>query len=357
MDTGLPVPDATPPLEKLQEDLVLDLVQEVKFQPDLHQLPINPTSPFHDEDDEITIVARDRSAHELRWLKVVYDLPSDVFFIAVNLMDRFLTKIKAKQKYMACIRVSAFYTAAVQQMQADEPRHLISISQCNCTAHDLTRMSGVIQNKLEWAPGTEPITTLTFLRLFNNMFHAVAKEMHLGDVYTSIVKESELIRRLEMVACNGNCASLRPSEVALVLFCIYLDTAVNRLNTNADTTMSVDGPSLHNATIITPSYQMLKDELLQFAVELREKCNISEESFCSTHAAVGAILSKYNAQEQTPHRQKLTWRLSGRTADALRPTDKFRSVLPAIAEHVPNPSPSRIRKNRKYARRHGNKRR
>lgn len=40
MDTGLPVPDAIPPLEKLQEDLVLDLVQEVKFQPDLHQLPI-----------------------------------------------------------------------------------------------------------------------------------------------------------------------------------------------------------------------------------------------------------------------------------------------------------------------------
>lgn len=39
MDTGLPVPDAIPPLEKLQEDLVLDLVQEVKFQPDLHQLP------------------------------------------------------------------------------------------------------------------------------------------------------------------------------------------------------------------------------------------------------------------------------------------------------------------------------
>jgi len=40
MDTGLPVPDAIPSLEKLQEDLVLDLVQEVKFQPDLHQLPI-----------------------------------------------------------------------------------------------------------------------------------------------------------------------------------------------------------------------------------------------------------------------------------------------------------------------------
>lgn len=40
MDTGLPVPDAIPSLEKLEEDLVLDLVQEIKFQPNLHQLPI-----------------------------------------------------------------------------------------------------------------------------------------------------------------------------------------------------------------------------------------------------------------------------------------------------------------------------
>ncbi|KAG5329959.1 CCNG2 protein, partial [Acromyrmex charruanus] len=351
MDTGLPVPDAIPPLEKLQEDLVLDLVQEVKFQPDLRQLPITT------QDDEITIGARDRSAHVLRCLKVMYDLSSDVFFIAINLIDRFLTKMKARQKHMACISVSAFYIAAIQRMQSIDAEHLISISQCRCTADDLRRMSEVIRNKLEWAPGTEPTTALTFLQLFNKMFHAVAKQMHLGDVYINIVKESELILRLEMVACDGSCASLRLSEVALVLLCTYLDAAVNRLNANTDATVSADDPSSHNTSVITSSYQMLKDELMQFAVELREKCNISEESFRSTHGTVGAVLSKYNAQEQTPHRQKLIWKLSSRTACVLRPTDKFRSVLPAIAEHAPIPSPSRIRKTRKYARRHGNKRR
>ncbi|XP_024881900.1 cyclin G isoform X1 [Temnothorax curvispinosus] len=363
MDTVLPVPDAIPPLEKLQEDLVSNLVQEVKFQPDLHQLPITT------KDDEITIGARDRSAHVLRCLKVVYDLSSDVFFIAINLMDRFLTKMKARQKHMACISVSAFYIAAIQCAQEIDADHLVSISQCRCTADDLRRMSGVIRDKLQWVPGTQPTTTLTFLRLFNNMFHAVAKQMHLGDVYTSIIKtalsrapfvllqESELILRLEMVACDGNCASLRQSEVALVLLCTYLDAAVNRLNANADATVSADGPSSHNASTIAPSYQLLKDELMQFAMGLQEKCNISEESFCSTHEAVGAILSKYNAQEQTPYRQELIWKVSSRTAGILRPTHNFRSVLPAIAEHAPTPSPSRIRKTRKYARRHGNKRR
>jgi len=142
------------------------------------------------QDDEITIGARDRSAHVLRCLKVMYDLSSDVFFIAINLIDRFLTKMKARQKHMACISVSAFYIAAIQRMQSIDAEHLISISQCRCTADDLRRMSEVIRNKLEWAPGTEPTTALTFLQLFNKMFHAVAKQMHLGDVYVNIVKVS-----------------------------------------------------------------------------------------------------------------------------------------------------------------------
>ena len=348
MDTsGSPVPDAIHPLlERLQEALVL----EVKYQPNL-QLPTVS------QNDEITIGARDGSAHVLRCLKVWYDLPSDVFFIAINLMDRFLTKMKARPKHMACISVSAFHIAAVQLAQSLDADHLVSISQCKCTGGDLKRMSEVIRNKLEWAPGTRPLTSLTFLRLYNAMFHAVASQLGVGDIYSSIVTESELLLRLEMVACDGNCASLRPSEVALVLLCNYLDGAVNRLDTSADSSVSTTaGPSCAtmNSSVI-PRNQMLR--LLEFAVELQKICKISDTSFFSAHEAVGAILSKYNAQEQTPHRQRLIWRLSSRTARLLRPTDKFTSVLPVIAEHAPVPSPSKIRKSRKFSRRHGNKRR
>ncbi|XP_043477928.1 cyclin G [Leptopilina heterotoma] len=344
--SGLPVPDAIQPLlEQLQEALVL----EVKYQPNL-QLPIST------QNDEITMGARDGSAHVLRCLKVWYDLPSDVFFIAINLIDRFLTKMKARPKHMACISVSSFHIAAVQMAQSLDADHLVSISQCKCTGGDLKRMSDVIRNKLEWAPGTQPITALSFLRLFNVMFHTVASQLGLGELYASVVSESELLLRLEMIVCNGNCANLRPSEIALVLLCTYLDAAVNRLDSNADATMlcSIAGPS--SVTIPpTPAHEMLR--LVDFAADLQKICKISDDSFFSTHDAVGAILSKYNAQEQTPHRQRLIWKLSSRTARLLRPTDKFTSVLPVIAEHAPVPSPSRIRKNRKFSRRHGNKRR
>ncbi|KZC08726.1 PREDICTED: cyclin-G2 isoform X2 [Dufourea novaeangliae] len=348
MDTsGLPLPDAVYPLlEQLQEALVL----EVKYQPNL-QLP------SISQNDEITIGARDGSAHVLRCLKVWYDLPSDVFFIAINLMDRFLTKMKARPKHMDCISVSAFHIAAVQLSQSLDAEHLVSISQCKCTGGDLKRMSEVIRNKLEWVPGTQPTTSLTFLRLLNAMFHALASQLGVGDIYNNIVTESELLLRLEMVACDGNCASLRPSEVALVLLFTYLDSAVNRLDTNPDTTVSTTAiPSSSTiCTSVTPKHQMLK--LLEFALELQKIFKISDTSFFSTHEAVGAVLSKYNAQEQTPHKQRLIWRLSSRTARLLRPTDKFTSVLPVIAEHAPVPSPSKIRKNRKFGRLHGNKRR
>lgn len=135
--------------------------------------------------------ARDGSAHVLRCLKVWYDYPSEVFFIAINLMDRFLTKMKARPKYMECISVSSFHIAAVQFAEKSlDADHLVSISQCKCTGSDLKRMSEVIRNKLGWAPGTQPITPLTYLRLFNDMFQAVADQLGLGDLYASVVTVS-----------------------------------------------------------------------------------------------------------------------------------------------------------------------
>ncbi|XP_011333783.1 cyclin G [Ooceraea biroi] len=354
MDTsGSPVPDAIP-LEKLQEDLIINLIQEVKFQPNLHELSTAT------QEDEITMNVRDKSASVLRCLKVLYDSRSDVFFMAINLMDCFLTKVKARQRHMACISVCAFYMASRTLETPMDIEHLISISQCRCTADDLKRMRDKIEGKLEWASGTQPITALTFLRLFNDMFHAVAAQLRLGDLYASLVVESKLEHSLEMVACNGDCSSFKPSEIALVLLCIFLDDAFRQLDASGDVNVLTDGSAIAHRIATTPAYQILKNGLARFIVELRRECNISEKSFHCTREAVDVVLNKYNAEEQTPHRQNLIWRLSSRTASILRPTDGFISVLPAIAEHAPLPPSNRIRKSHKKnrsTRRQRNKRR
>lgn len=96
-------------------------------------------------------------------------------------------------------------------------------------------------------------------------------------------QESELLLRLEMVACDGNCASLKPSEVALVLLCTYLDAAVNRLNSNADNSMlSMPGPSSMDNPPNAAS-EMLR--LVEFAAELQKICKVGRFSrlfICST---------------------------------------------------------------------------
>ena len=78
-----------------------------------------------------------------------------------------------------------------------------------------------------------------------------------------------------MVACDGNCASLRASEVALVLLCTYLDSAVNRLDSNADaimTTPPIAGVLTGTLVTPTPAHQMLR--LVELAAELQKICKV-----------------------------------------------------------------------------------
>lgn len=78
----------------------------------------------------MTIGARDGAAHVLRCLKVWYDLPSDVLFSAINLVDRFLTKMKVRPKHIACISVGSFHLAIKQLgLPLIDTEDLVAISQ------------------------------------------------------------------------------------------------------------------------------------------------------------------------------------------------------------------------------------
>lgn len=78
----------------------------------------------------MTVGARDGAAHVLRCLKVWYDLPSDVLFVATNLVDRFLTKMRVRPKHMACISVGSFLLAVRQlKMNINDTDDLVAISQ------------------------------------------------------------------------------------------------------------------------------------------------------------------------------------------------------------------------------------
>ncbi|XP_075227927.1 cyclin G [Lycorma delicatula] len=302
MDLDLGPPDA----------LLGALVLEYKYQPKL-QLP------QLSQGGEVTVGIRDGSAHVLRCLKVWYDMPSEVLFVALNLMDRFLTKMKVKPKHMACISVASFQLASRVVCNC-EPLDVAVISQCKCTMGDLVRMQGIIANKLG-QDNNIPITSLTFLRLFHSLFSA----LDIGHVYARCVGgEDDIWQRLEIIACDAVCANFRPCEVALVLLCCQMDSTVPQLQ-----------PPPSAADVM---------RLITFASHLQHLCKIPESSFNACHEAVLAVVARYNGEYQMPHRQRLVWRVSQRTLRYLRPTDKLVKTLPTIAEHGQLHIPARARR-------------
>lgn len=217
---------------------------------------------------------------------------------------------------MACISVAAFQLAARQVSAAFKPdefveipdaRDLASISQCKCTLGDLSRMEGIISLKLGAEPNTLPITSLSFVRLFDSIFAAASEEAGILDIYSQAISRCPIWVQLEIIACDVTCSNYRPVEIALVLLCATLHLSTNEF------------PEL--------------SRLVGLSSELRKMCQISDESFCICHEAVVQILGRYNAHTQMPYRQRLVWRLSQRTMRLLRPTDKLVSTLPTIDEH------------------------
>lgn len=173
-------------------------------------------------------------------------------------------------------------------------------------------MANIIANKLGVQMNQAPVTALTCLRLFYYIFKNAAHEMGIGAFYDATMSLHDLEMRLEILACDANCASIRASELALVLVCTQIDANV------AKTFEGRQG-----------EYQCLVD----YAIEIQNLCRISEGEMFESFGTCVDILSKYNGQHKMPYRQRLVWKLSSRTMRVLRPTDKLTSHLPTIVEH------------------------
>lgn len=294
--------------EQMMAQLSELLALEPKYQPNLYL-------PQQSCNGEITIGTRDGAAHVLRCLKVWYELPNDVLFAAINLVDRFLTKMKVRPKHMACISVSSF-RLAVQQLNLPliDTEDLVAISQCRCTSRDLVRMADIVANKLGVQMNTAPVTALSFIRLFYYIFENAANALGLSEIFSSAVSLADLEMRLEILSCDASCASIRPSELALVMIFTQMDAHVSANKEHG----------LYNQQI---------HDLVDYAIQLQKFCRIPDSSFFYSHSIVAKILSQYNGQHKMPYKQRLVWKLSSRTMKVLRPTDKLTSYLPTIAEH------------------------
>ncbi|KAK3860946.1 hypothetical protein Pcinc_033038 [Petrolisthes cinctipes] len=284
------------------------LVLEPKYQPSLALPQI-----AKQDGGEISMRMRNGSAHVLRCLKVWYDLPADTFFNAVNIMDRFLTRMKAQPKHLSCIAVSAFhlscqFTPGYSHVRdtpqvVPDTRDLTSISQCKCSSGDVSRMERIIMDKLATDLRCQPpITPLSLLRLlYNALVHLASPLLPTPD--PCLPPLTSLVHKLEIVACDSAAAIYRPSELALALLAMELR---------------------HDNNNKAVYYACIN--------HLQNICKITYETFDLCQKVVGELIDQYENQRHSPHRQRLVWKLSNRTLRQLRPTDKFTTRLPTIVE-------------------------
>lgn len=317
------------------QDLLTPLLEalalEPKYQPSL-ALP----QVAQQDGGEISMRMRNGSAHVLRCLKVWYDLPPDTFFNAVNIMDRFLTRMKAQPKHLSCIAVSAFHLscqftpgyAHLRELPQVVPdtRDLTTISQCKCSSGDVTRMERIIMDKLDTDLRCQPpVTPLTLLRLL------YAAHGHLSAPLLASVSPASpaapppaslttLVHKLEIVGCDSAAATFRPCELALALLSLEYGHGQGHQDHHHQ--------QVHQACI----------------AHLQAICKVGYESFEQCRKVVGELMDQYENQRHSPHRQRLVWKLSNRTLRQLRPTDKFTTRLPTIAERQGPARPPIIRR-------------
>ncbi|KAH8382177.1 hypothetical protein KR009_002123 [Drosophila setifemur] len=267
---------------------------------------------------EVTAGGRDGSAYVLRCLKMWYELPSDVLFSAMSLVDRFLDRMAVKPKHMACMSVASFHLAIKQlDLKPIPAEDLVTISQCGCTAGDLERMAGVIGNKLGVQMGHAPITSVSYLRIYYALFRNLAKEIG-GDFfkfYQQLIKLEELENRLEILLCDVKTTVITPSTLALVLICLHLDFHIKESYTRGS-------PELKH--------------VFEYILFLQQYMRIPDRVFTCGFSVVSGILSHYNGQNKAPYKQRLVWKLSSRTLRVLRPINRFSSDLPTIEEGISN---------------------
>ncbi|XP_015686621.1 cyclin-G1-like [Protobothrops mucrosquamatus] len=154
--------NATPEL-LLQLNALLE--QELRYQPKLSGLRIIESA--HDNGLRMTARLRNFEVKDLLSLIQFFGFRTETFSLAVNYLDRFLSKIKVQPKHLGCIGLSCFYLAVkVMEEESNIPlaTDLIRISQYRFTVSDLMRMEEILLEKLH---GKVKATTASqFLQLY-----------------------------------------------------------------------------------------------------------------------------------------------------------------------------------------------
>lgn len=170
------------------------------------------------------VISNDRN-EVVTWIAKVnmkFHFQYETFFLAANILDRFISSVKAQPKYLKCIAISCLYLASKVMEEEDVipcTGELVKESECGCRVCDVLRMERIILEKLSWNINSS--TALDYLYLFQ-----ILSFVHFTDIGTTI----SLPRHMTMLSgmmirllCSYEIARFSDASIALALISVELE--------------------------------------------------------------------------------------------------------------------------------------
>ncbi|XP_073505633.1 cyclin-G1 [Phyllobates terribilis] len=282
--------------QRLLHQLHSFLEQELKCQPKACGLRLIESA--HDNGLRMTSRLRDFEVKDLLSLTQFFGFSTETFSLAVNILDRFLAKMKVQPKYLGCVGLTCLYLAVKtteEERNVPLATDLIRISQYKFTVCDMMRMEKIVLEKLGW----KVRTTTAY---------------HLLQVYHSLVVENLSSERQKLFPLEHLEANLKACHCRLGF--------------------SKAKPSLLALSILAVEMQDQKLYELSEVIEgLQTYSKISGRDLFCWKELVSKCLAEYSSSKcSKPNVQKLKWIVSGRTARQLKHSYYRIAHLPTIPE-------------------------
>uniref|UniRef100_G1U1T6 Cyclin-like domain-containing protein n=1 Tax=Oryctolagus cuniculus TaxID=9986 RepID=G1U1T6_RABIT len=199
--------------QKLLHQLNTLLEQESRCQPKVCSLRLIESA--HDNGLRMTARLRDFEVKDLLSLTQFFGFDTETFSLAVNLLDRFLSKMKVQPKHLGSVGLSCFYLAVKsieEERNVPLATDLIRISQYMFTVSDLMRMEKIVLEKVCWK--VKATTAFQFLQLYYSLI-----QENLPFERRNNLNFERLEAQLKACHCRIIFSKAKPSVLAFSIIC------------------------------------------------------------------------------------------------------------------------------------------
>lgn len=173
---------------------------------------------------------RDEIVSWLIFLNGRFHFTPETLALAISMMDRFLSAVKVRPKYVQCVAISCFYIAA-KTLEEDEvipsTVDLVKTSRCDCAVSDILRMECVILNKLDWTIKT--VTPVDYLHIIHALLMCYYPLLLEDLVYMTPTRHLTIIsRNLFHCLCSHRLVRYRSITLCLAVLSLELEQITPR---------------------------------------------------------------------------------------------------------------------------------